>query len=225
MSKTKLNLATLLVLFSSSYGLAQSYSSEEEENLGRSSAYMITVPPNENRFFRRIILGGGLINSGYEGADLSRYSRPNGYIAGILLDIIGTKKLVFEVGAQYRELVSNFEASAAPDSTVVAQYLTVPVNAKYYFNGQNATSLFIKGGVLGSTLLSNNKIYSDQNKEIGPRLWETALQAGMGVKLNLSPYSDLIIEANYNRSVDPIYENSSIFRSDLIANAAVALTL
>src|SRR5947209_5714552 len=57
-----------------------------------------------NRVFRRIIFEGSLINAGFDGGDASRYSKPNGFNAGALLDLLGTGDLVLETGAMYRQL-------------------------------------------------------------------------------------------------------------------------
>ncbi len=177
-----------------------------------------------DRFFRRIMVEGSLVNAGWEGGDTSRYSRPNGYAVGILFDLIGTEKLVLETGALYRQLGTTVE-NGLGDNSFTANYISVPLSAKYYFSGQESTSLYLKAGAMGSTLLSNNTIYATRTTQVGPNKWETAVLAGVGVKFNLASSTDLLLEANYTRAIDSVFSDQNIYRSDLAAALGVAVNL
>jgi len=176
------------------------------------------------RFFRRLIVEGALVNAGTEGGDISRYSKPNGYSAGVLFDLLGTQELVLETGVLYRQFGTTVENSFG-DNSFTANYISVPVSAKYYFNGQENTSPYLKAGAMGSTLISNNTIYASRTLQLGPNAWETALLAGLGIKVNLTSSSDLLIEADYTRSLDSVFTNQNVYRSDLGAALAVAVNL
>lgn len=176
------------------------------------------------RAVRRIIIEGSLVNAGYEGGDSSRYSQPNGYSAGILFDLFGTAKMVLETGALYRQLGTTIDNGLGSNS-LTANYISVPVSAKYYFNGQENTSLYMKAGAMGSTLISNNTYYATPTTQIGARAWETALLAGLGLKFNLGANSDLLVEADYTRALDSLFAGSSVYRSDLSAALGLAFNL
>ena len=177
-----------------------------------------------DRLVRRVIVEGAFINAGYQGADTTRYSKPNGYDAGVLFDLFGNAGMVLETGVLYRQLGTTYDNGLGSNS-FTANYISVPVSAKYYFNGQENTSLYMKAGVMGSTLISNNTMYATPTTQIGAQAWETALLAGLGVKFNLSSASDLLIEADYNRALDSLFADSSVYRSDLSAALGVAINL
>jgi hypothetical protein len=194
------------------------------ENGGSNQTDMPRRSSSSDRIIRRLIIEGSLVNAGYEGGDSSRYSKPNGYSAGALLDLIGTDKLVLETGALYRQLGTNID-NGLKNNTWTANYISVPVSAKYYFNGQENTSLYLKAGAMGSTLISNNTYYATPTTQIGARSWETAVLAGLGLKLNLSAETDLMLEADYNRALDSLFADSSLYRSDLAATLGFAVNL
>ena len=187
-----------------------------------------TTVANENRspdrFFRRIIVAGSLANAGYQGGDSTRYSRPNGYSAGVLLDILGSGGLVLETGALYRQFGTTYD-NGLGSNTFTANYISVPVDAKYYFSGQETTSLYLKAGVMGSSLISNNTMYATPTTQIGASAWETALLGGLGVKFNLSSATDFLLEADYSRSIDSVFNGASVYRSDLSAAVGLAVNL
>jgi hypothetical protein len=45
------------------------------------------------------------------------------------------------------------------------------------------------------------------------------------VKVNLSDVSDLIVEGDYSRSIESVFNNASIYRSDLSAALGFAVNL
>ncbi len=195
-----------------------------EESGGSSQASITNSARSPDRFFRRLIFEASFANAGYEGQDSPRYSRPNGYHAGLLFDLLGTGGLVLETGALYRQFGTTYNNGLA-ENDFTANYISIPIDAKYYLSGQEATSLFIKAGVMGSTLISNNTMYSTPTNQIGARSWETAFLVGAGVKFNLTGATDLLFEVGYNRSIDSVMNNVDIYRSDLSAALGLALNL
>lgn len=191
---------------------------------GTSEAYESRRETGSEHFLRRVIVEGSLLSAGYQGGDSSRYSKPNGYSAGLMLDLLGNGNLVLEAGALYRELGVDID-SGLGNNKFTANYISVPVSAKYYFAGQEATSVYVKGGLMGSTLLSNNRAYTSPTRQIGARSWETSLLAGVGYKVQLSSMTDILIEANYTRSIDTIFPDTNIYRSDLVGTLGLALNL
>jgi opacity protein-like surface antigen len=165
-----------------------------------------------------------LSNIGFQGDDSTRYSSANGYSAGALVDLLGTSNLVLETGVLYRQLGTTYK-NGLGDNRFTANYISVPISAKYYFSGQEVTSLYLKAGVMGSTLISDNTVYATPTTRIGARSWETAFLAGVGVKVNLSDVSDLIVEGDYSRSIESVFNNASIYRSDLSAALGFAVNL
>jgi len=217
---TKYRLTVLLFTF-----LSCASPSAFGADYGASSETSVT---NENRdqdrFFRRVIFEGSLANAGYQGGGSSRYSNPNGYSAGVLLDLLGRGGLVLETGAVYRQFGTTYN-NGVGDNKFTANYISIPVDVKYYLSGQETTSLYFKAGVMGSTLISNNTMYSTPTTQIGARSWETALLGGLGVKFNLSSATDLLLEADYSRSVDSVFNDANVYRSDLSAALGLAINL
>ncbi len=192
---------------------------------GASSQTSVSNPNrSEERFFRRIIFEGSFANAGYEGDHSSRYSRPNGYSAGILFDLLGNGGMVLETGALYRQFGTTYN-NGLSENDFTANYISVPLDLKYYFNGQESTSVFIKAGVMGSTLISDNTMYSTPTTQIGAKSWETDFLVGGGFKFNLSTSTDLLIEVDYSRSIDSVMNAVSLYRSDLSAALGLALNL
>ncbi len=195
---------------------------EEGTSTGR---YESQPDQSSDRFFRRVILTGSLVNAGYQGGGSSRYNNANGYSAGVLLDLAGTSNLVLETGALYRHLGTTVDNGLARDNAYTANYLSVPITAKYYFNGQENTSFYAKAGLMGSTLVSDNTAYIAPTTKIGARSWEASLLGGLGFKVNVASSSDLLIEADYNRSIQSVFPGTDIYRSDLTGSLGVAFNL
>ncbi|OFZ11210.1 MAG: hypothetical protein A2Z20_11005 [Bdellovibrionales bacterium RBG_16_40_8] len=68
-------------------------------------------------------------------------------------------------------------------------------------------------------------MYVTPTTQIGARSWETAFLGGLGIKFNLSPATDLLLEADYSRSIDSVFNNASVYRSDLSAALGLAVNL
>ncbi len=188
----------------------------------------VSVTPRDSsspdRFVRRAIVQASLANAGLEGGDSTRYTKPNGYTAGLLFDLVGQDNLVLETGVMYRQFGTSIDDGLG-ENKLTANYISVPISAKYYLSSQELSSLYIKGGVMGSTLTSDNTLYSTPTRRIGARSWESAVLAGLGAKINLTDSTDMVLEANYNRALDSLYDDSTVYRSDLSAALGFAVNL
>jgi hypothetical protein len=182
------------------------------------------TPRSPDRFVRRLIVEGSFANAGYQGGDSPRYSSPNGYAAGGVADLLGSNELVLETGVLYRQFGTNY-SNGLGNNSFTANYISVPVDAKYYFSGQEATSLYLKLGVLGSTLISNNNYYPTPTTQIGAKAWETAALGGIGAKFAMTSATDVIVEADYARALDSVFDGYNVYRSDFIGSVGVALNL
>ena len=201
-----------------------SISAGADDTVTTTQTTVTTEGRSQDRFFRRIIFEGSLVNAGYQGDDSARYSNPNGYSAGILFDLLGRRGLVLETGALYRQLGTTYDNGLGAN-TFTANYISIPFDLKYYFSGQEVTSLYLKAGVLGSTLISNNTMYATPATQIGANAWETAFLGGLGCKFNLSSATDLLLEADYSRSINSVFDNASVYRSDISAALGFAINL
>lgn len=197
---------------------------EEEGAAGTSEEEASQRSTSSSRFFRRFIVEGSMVNAGYEGNESSRYTKPNGFSVGALLDLLGSANLVLETGAVYRQLGTTVNDGLA-DNSFTANYISVPVSAKYYFSGQEASSFYIKGGVMGSTLISDNTIFTSPTTQIGARSWEAAFLAGIGYKFALASVTDALLEVDYNRSISSVFPDMDIYRSDITGTLGFAFNL
>jgi opacity protein-like surface antigen len=214
--KLKVVMSVAALTFLSVSALAQ------EETTTRTSVTGESRAPD--RFVRRIMVEGSLANAGYQGDTEGRYSKPNGYTAGILADLIGSDKMVLETGVLYRQFGTDYASGIGPN-TFTANYISVPLAAKYYFRDQEETSFYMKGGVMGSTLISDNRLYETATSQFGARAWETAFLVGLGMKFNLTAATDLLVEADYSRSIDSVFNNYSVYRSDISGALGLAINL
>lgn len=212
---------SVLIFLSINFAAANSFA-QEDANTNTTSAG--TTASSPDRFLRRIIFEGSLLNAGYEGSGTERYSKENGYAVGILFDLIGTHNWVFETGASYRHLGTDVN-NGLGNNSLTANYISIPVSAKFYFSGQEGSSFYLKAGAMGSVLISNNTIYATPTTQVGPNAWETALLVGIGYKMQIASAADLIIEANYTRSINSVFSNDDIYRSDIGAAIGVAVNL
>lgn len=177
------------------------------------------------RFVRRIMPQASVVFSQVQGADAGDYYGRNGFTAGALVDL-GGGDLVVETGALYREM-GLIRQSGGPALNV--QYLSFPVAAKYYFFGQESTSPYVKGGAMGSTLLSQNANnspgYTGTQFNVAARSWELSALAGVGGKFYLSPGADALVEMSYIRAIDSLTPDASIYSASVNLTAGIAISL
>ena len=181
---------------------------------------------SEQRLVRRIIPQADLVYSNYQGDVINR----QGYAVGALVDLGTGYHLVVETGALYRQLNASFNNSFG-NTDYTANYISVPASLKWYFSGQENSSLYIKAGAQASTLINQNATYSPgytgSSRDLNGRSWEFAGLGGVGAKLYLSRSSDLILEADYTRATDTLFTNANgnVYDSAFNFGAGVAFNL
>ncbi|MDZ4676543.1 MAG: outer membrane beta-barrel protein [Oligoflexia bacterium] len=177
---------------------------------------------SEERIVRRIIPQAGIIWSEYRGSDNKVYFGREGYSVGALFDLLGTHKMVLETGALYRE-----RGVATDNTTFRARYISIPVTAKYYLNGQENTSFYLKAGAMGSNLIgsdSTRTVSSNSTVNFTADQWELDGVAGVGMKFVLSQNTDIFIEATYQRPWENLFSGEYAY-SALSGNAGFGINL
>jgi hypothetical protein len=211
-------VAAISLLSAVSFGASENNSGQIQTEAPRRSS-------SEERIIRRINPQAGLIWSEYRGTDNKVYFGSNGFSAGATLDLFGTQKMVFETGLLYRQRNASAD-SGFGTTTFTARYLSVPADLKYYFNGQENTSLYIKAGAMGSNLLDSNttRTVSGSTVNFNADQWELDGITGLGLKFYLSPSTDLFVEADYQRPWSNMF-NGNYAYSALSANAGFGVNL
>ena len=227
----KIFLFTLILIFSNIlfFHYAANAAGEETattllDDTGSNEANVIAPKQDNERLIRRLMIEGSFSNAGFDGTHGNFYSKQNSYTIGMLTDLLGEKKWVLETGVLFRQsntLIDN----GITNNVYSANYISIPLSAKYYLSGQVGTSFYVKAGAMESNLISNDNVYASDNTLNKTRSWETALLAGIGAKINLSPATDILIEINYNRALESMLVNSSVYRSDINAALGLALNL
>lgn len=129
----------------------------------------------------------------------------------------GSSDFVIESGLLYRQLGAN---AGQGDSELTANYLSVPVFAKYYFQGFDETSLYVKGGLLASVL-----VYKEQRGGRAINDFDFGPSAGIGAKFPAGSSSEFFVEANYYRGLIQLWENGSQYNSSLALMGGFSLAL
>ncbi len=214
--------AVVFLMLASLSCYAQQYSNETKmkiENRGSS----------EERLFRRLIPQAALILSDYRGSDSSRYQNRNGFSIGALLDLGSGYNLVGETGLLFRQLNAASQYGAW-NTNYSYNYLSVPIAAKYYFSGQENTSLYVKAGAMGSTQVSQSTTTSAGSAgpvySVNDQNFEVSALGGIGAKFYISQDTDFIVEGNYSRDVNTIFmTGNGIYNASLNLSAGVTVNL
>ncbi len=220
-----MKLAALMVFIvlgflSKIYG--QEYSNQSKmrfENRGSS----------EERLVRRIIPQASIILSDYKGADAPDYLNKNGFSVGALADLGTDYNLVLETGLLFRQFNAGSQF-ALWNTNYTNNYLSVPVAAKYYFSGQENTSFYVKGGAMGSTLVSQSTSSTPGNAgpiySVNDQNFEVSALGGFGAKFFISRDTDFVVEGVYTRDVNAIFTNpAGVYIGALNFSAGVTVNL
>jgi hypothetical protein len=135
---------------------------------------------------------------------------------------IGSANFVFAPGVFYMQEGSSFTGitttttSSDFDFTTTTtgsgefdfNYITVPLTGKYYFNGQDSASFFLKGGLVPQFLVSNSASVSaggqsaSFNNLSGVQTFDLGIQIGCGGRFPLgNSNTAFLIEGNYTHGV------------------------
>lgn len=187
----------------------------EAESEGRSEATGdMQEYRSPTRFVRRVIVHGARTGTAYQGDNASQYTNPLGYMVGLGADFGGQGNFVVELGGYYRQENTTVNNGFINDR-FRAEYVSIPLNAKYYFIDQESSSPYLKAGAMGSFLVSDNTVPSGGGIQIGAQDWESALMGGVGYKFYASNLLDVIVEADYVRGLDSLFADTSAYRSDI----------
>jgi hypothetical protein len=145
-----------------------------------------------------------------------------GLQVGVTADF-GSTDFVFESGLLYRQMGSDVRDGAGE---LTANYLSIPVFAKYYFQGVNETSLYVKGGVLTSVLVHKEEKIG-YGVTSGPRIndFDFGPAVGVGAKFPAGTSSEFFVEANYYRGLIQLWENTTQYNSSLAFMGGFSLAL
>ncbi|MCC6277825.1 MAG: PorT family protein [Oligoflexia bacterium] len=215
----KMFLATMLTLLVSSAQAAPSSKAAITDGPGSKASQIETNTPStaSEAKISRMIPHVGLLLSSYTGIDGAGAETKTGFEVGALVDL-GRQKTVFETGVLYRQMGAYSVAAIGGDtisSGIEADYLSVPLNAKYYVHGQNQTSLVLKGGIAPSYLISQRAKSSNMNGLSGStedtRLsrFDLGLIMGVGGRLLTGEKSSLLLEATYYRGLTNAFETTN----------------
>ena len=147
-----------------------------------------------------------------------------GLTAGVTMDL-GRGTLVFETGALYRQEGAK-NSNHGVDLTLDLDYISVPLLAKYYFNGAEYNSPFVSLGVMPSFLVSKKAEvsaygYSDSTSSVeGVSSFVLDAMFALGGKFKASETTDIVIQGTYSRSLTSVSTNESG-----VANSVVGVTI
>jgi len=219
-----LNIFTLFtILIVGPFAMSQQLTSNEVklriENRGSS----------EERFVRRLIPQAAIISSDYRGSDAPYYANRPGFSVGALFDFGPGYNLVGESGVLYRQFSAATQGELGGSVQYTNNYLALPLTAKYYFGGQENTSLYLKAGLMMSTLVSQTANtsagYSGPIYDVNNRNFELSALGALGGKFYLSPQTDLVIEGAYSRATDSWTNASGIYNAAWNVSAGLAVNL
>ncbi len=152
---------------------------------------------DQNRFVRRIIPEIGVVIGD---VTTKTSSTRTGLNVGAVTDLLGTKEMVLETGLLYRQL-----GTSDNGATIALNYLTVPVSAKYYFFGQQATGPYAKAGVTPGINVAASATDSSGNNSTSISNQISTFDFGFilaaGGKFNVGSQLSIIAEAYYNRGL------------------------
>lgn len=197
-----------------------------------------TTEPEQAPLIGRITPSVSLILSRFSHLDKNSFASPYqgtrlGVGAGATVDI-GRSNLVLETGLLYQQLgsddssipmVGGVVAAFSGDPTLTLDYLAIPIEAKYYFRGQQKSSWYVKGGLIPSFLVSkqakiSSQVFGYQDGSFGWHEKTTSTNnvsaydlylpvvVGIGGKMNVSDNTAIILETTYQYSMTPIFIDS-----------------
>jgi hypothetical protein len=176
----------------------------------------------------RFIPHVALTATSFVGADAEPYRAKSGLAAGILADLGRESNLVLETGVLYREAGAVSDSTIRP-TNVFLRYVSVPAAMKYYFNGSQNTSAFLKLGVLPSILVGRDitvpLVAAAPTAHLDTYTFDIGAFAGFGSKFMITESADFSIEGVYSRSFTGLAANQELFNTGLQISAGLGLAL
>lgn len=184
-----------------------------------------TVYSNDRSVISRVMPVVGMIDSNLVGGSTDdSFSSKIGLQVGGLMDI-GHSDAVLETGVLYRQLGATIESAQ-----VNLNYIAIPVGGKYYFSGQEDSSVFINGGIMPqfavSRTISSGSASVDASGIFGS--FDLDAYLGVGGKISMGDRTDFVVDLTYSRGLtnlnatqgDATFNNSAF---GLTAGVAFAL--
>jgi len=164
----------------------------------------------------------------------------SGIGAGLRLDI-GRTDFVFETGLVYRQLggpaylYSEEEArqrglTSRLESDIELNYLTVPLMAKYYLNGRENASFFVRGGLQPSALIYREARLRNSNssgvKDISVfNDFDIVGALGVGFQIPINETTMIVMDGTYLRGFISVFNTSSVYNNGFSGNIGLAILL
>ncbi len=160
--------------------------------------------------------------------------------AGARVDI-GRGDFVFETGFLYRQLggvsylYSAEEAAQKNLSTrlpaeIELNYISIPLMAKYYFNGRDNSSFFARGGLQPSLLVYREARLQDRSA--GALIDMSSINdfdligaLGMGFHIELNETTLITFEGTYLRGLTSVFNNMPLYTSGFQGSVGLGILL
>ncbi len=159
--------------------------------------------------------------------------------AGVLFDI-GRSDLVFETGFLYRQmggpayLLTEQEAVDRGSTRMAADlelnYAIIPLMGKYYVNGRNDASFFVKGGIQPSLLIFRearlkNPIVTDVKDLSHINDFDLIGAVGGGLQIPLNDTTMFVFDATYIRSFTTVFNNMPLYHNGFCGSVGLGIFL
>jgi len=159
-------------------------------------------------------------NTGFKGST-------GGFVGGATLDL-GNRDFVFETGLLYRQA-----GASSGTFTLTADYLSVPLLAKFFINGSSApASFFIRAGVMPSMLVRENvsvKFSGDSYNIRDAQLvnsFDLPGVVGLGSKFSAGSSTEFVISADLMRSLIKVNRGpGTVYHQGIALMSGVAILL
>ena len=177
----------------------------------------------------RVIPSASVIISRFVGNDATGSQNKTGFGIGATADI-GHSDVVFETGVLYQQLGTTTRINDLNVSFDL-NYLSVPLEAKAYLNGQDASSLYLKAGLLPSFLTAKNMTVSDgvisvSTSNLLVNDFDLRGIVGIGAKIDLNQRSALVFETTYMQGFTKVpSENYEIYNSAITFTGGFAIEI
>jgi hypothetical protein len=160
--------------------------------------------------------------------------------AGARLDI-GRGDFVFETGILYRQmggvsyLYSADEAAEKGLSTrlpaeIELNYISIPLMAKYYFNGRDNSSFFARGGLQPSLLIYREARLQDTTAGALIDMsnindFDLIMALGMGFQIELNETTLITFEGTYLRGMTSVFNNMPLYTNGFQGSVGLGILL
>ncbi len=160
--------------------------------------------------------------------------------AGARIDI-GRGDFVFETGIMYRQLggvTYLYTADQAAEKNLNSQlpaevelnYISIPLMAKYYFNGRDNASFYARAGLQPSLLIFREARPQDTNTNAIIDLsvvndFDLVASVGMGFQIELNETTMMVLEGNYLRGLTSVFNNMPVYTSGFQGTIGLGILL